>query len=236
MDRRTVLRLGLLPSLVGLAATLLVYRFALPAAETAEARVPVVMARRAVPAKTRLTADMLKVEHVPLRYVAAAAVRDPAQAVGRTTLVPLAEGEMILSTRLAGEGSPAGLAYRIPDGYRAMSLKIDPVTAAGGFVQPGDRVDVVVVAEGGSGAAGRAVLLLERVLVLAVDEDPEAEHTDQGRAPDAYRYLTVAVTPEQALDLAVAQAFGRVHVLLRPATDGRVRGARLERTTAVLGR
>lgn len=227
----------MLPSLVGLLAAGVAYGYlgAAPAGQE-EPQVPVVVARQAIPAKTRLTRELLAVQRVPARLLARGALQDPAAAEGQVTLVPLAEGEMVLASRLAGAGAPAGLAYRIPEGYRAVSLRVDEVTAAGGFVQPGDTVDVVAVAEGAEPGSGRAVLLLERVAVLAVNEDPDAAAADRGRAGDAYRYLTLALTPEQALELVVAQAFGRVHVLLRPAADDAVRGTRVERTTAILGR
>lgn len=237
MDRKTLLRLLVMPSLVGLIAAAAVYGYLGPApAAGEEARVAVVMARRAIPAKTRLTRDMLAVEQVPARYVTRGAVQSLADAEGKVTLVPLAEGEMILASRLAGQGAPSGLAYRIPEGYRAVSVRIDEVTGAGGFVQPGDSVDVVAVAEGGQQGTGRAILLLERVAVLAVNRDLEVESGGQGRSGEEYSYLTLALTPEQALDLVVAQSFGRVHVLLRPATDDSTKRARLERTTAILGR
>jgi pilus assembly protein CpaB len=145
---------------------------------------------------------------------------------------------MVLATRLAGEGTPAGLSFRIPPGRRAMAVRVDEVTGAGGFIQPGDRVDVLAVAEGVAPGTGRAVLLLEGIPVLAVNRDAEVPSgsSAQGRPPEAFRYLTLAVTPDQALDLAVAQAFGRVHLLLRPAADEERPAGRLERTTGILGR
>lgn len=236
MDRRTWLKLLAIPTLAGLLATALAYAVLGPRQPPTEDLVPVVKARRPIPAKTRISADMLSVERIPARYASTGALRDPAQAEGRLTLLPLAEGEIVLSSHLAVEGSPAGLAFRIPQGRRAMSLKVDEVTGAGGFVQPGDRVDVIAVAEGEQPGTGRAVLLLEDVPVLAVNRDVEAEPSPQARPPDAYSYLTVAVTPQQALDLAVAQAFGRVHVLLRPAAEGDRVAGRLQQTTAILGR
>lgn len=237
MDRKTVLRLLVVPSLVGLAAAAIVYAYLGPApAAGEEPRVPVVVARKAIPAKTRLTRDLLVVEEVPARYVTRGALQSLAEAEGKVTLVPLAEGEMVLASRLAGQGAPAGLAYRIPDGYRAVSVKVDEVTGAGGFPQPGDAVDVVAVVEGAEPGRGHAVLLLERLTVLAVNRDLEVEPTAQGRAREDYAYVTVAATPDQALDLVLAQSFARVHLLLRPAADAATLGRRVVRTTEILGR
>lgn len=245
MDRRTLLRLLVLPTLVGLVSTAVAYVYLSPGvADPNLELVPAVRVRQAVPAKTVLTEDMLVLDQVPAKYVSRGVVGDVGQAVGRVTLVPLAEGEMVIGSRLAGEENPAGMAYRLPEGHRAFSIRVDEVTGAGGFVQPGDRVDVIAIAGGqeqsGDAAAGedrgRAILLLEGLLVMAVNTDMDAEPTSSGRAPDAYSYLTLAVTPEQALDLAVAQAFARIHVALRPATGGGERSGRLTRTTDILGR
>jgi pilus assembly protein CpaB len=52
--------------------------------------------------------------------------------------------EPVLDTKLAAEGSGAGLMSTIPDGMRAVSVKVNDVIGVAGFVVPGSRVDVIL--------------------------------------------------------------------------------------------
>jgi pilus assembly protein CpaB len=82
-------------------------------------------------------------------------------------------------------------------------------TAAGGFVTPGDYVDVILTQGGGEEL--RAVTILQNIRVIAVDQDAN-ERSD---APQISQTVTVDVTPQQGQTLALAQRAGRLSLMLR---------------------
>lgn len=104
----------------------------------------VVVLTKDLAAATVLTKDMVTVRQMPLDAVSSKAVSKTDQAIGKTTTVPLARGEQLLETRLAGENASAlTFAEEVPVGYRAISVVFDEVQGVGGMVQPGDHVDVI---------------------------------------------------------------------------------------------
>jgi Flp pilus assembly protein CpaB len=125
------------------------------------------------------------------------------QAVGRTALVPLAAGEVILPQRLSGTGE-AGLSRRLPDGRWAMVLPgswlASPIPELGG-----DRIDLMAYQAGQP--VDQASLIVSAIEVLTVN----------GPAADAGG-LTLAVKLEEAAAVTYARANGFLLLpLLRPA-------------------
>lgn len=221
MSRGRIVRYLLLPVLAGLAVTSIVAFYLGPAAgggRDAGPQVPVVVAARTIPAQTRLTAEMLATRQVPADVAGRLAVQRLEDAVGKVTKVPLAEGEFVLSTKLARGDGTDGLAYRVPEGHRAVSIAVDPVVAVGGFVQPGDRVDVLVGLPGGQPGVPepQARVLVENVLVLAVQQRTAAEGEPAG---DSLAHVTLALEPRYAAQIVLAEQEGRLRLLLRPAGE-----------------
>ena len=224
MNKRNIFRFFLLPTLVGLIATTAVYVYIAPTATRvvdADDMVDVVFAVQTVPAKTQLTADMLEVRSMPLQYVPRSAVQALDDAVGRVTTVPLAEGEILLSSKLTGEETKTGLAYHVPPGHRAISLPVDEISGVGGYLQPGDRVDVIVSFTDPADPneqRGVTVLEMQNLLLLAVGPRTEVPPGEAGE-PSEYTHVTLAVLPEQAVKLANVDEFLSVRLALRPAVD-----------------
>ena len=62
----------------------------------------------------------------------------------RVALLPIAVNEPILATKISGAGQGASIAALLPDGMRAAAVRINDVSGVAGFVQPNDRVDVLI--------------------------------------------------------------------------------------------
>jgi Flp pilus assembly protein CpaB len=109
----------------------------------------------------------------------------------------------------------AGLAALMAPGQRAIALKVNAESLAGGFVLPGSHVDVVSTSRG---TAGEAVsqTIMQDMLVLAVD-------TKATRDPDQPSMIgstvTMAVKPEEAQRLSLASQLGDLRLVLRPVGD-----------------
>ena len=81
--------------------------------------------------------------------------------IGRTAIVPIFSGQVILSKHLGGDVSVSPSAL-IPEGRLAYGLPIDPEQAVGGFIGVGDRVDVYSTSE------TETALLLSNILIIGI--------------------------------------------------------------------
>jgi len=114
-------------------------------------KVPVVVAKQDIAARTKITASMLEVKLVPQDVASSLAYSDTSQVVNKVTRYPIAAAEQILPDKVvdveggATAAQTKALAFVIPPGKRAIAVNVKDVTTAGGLVLPGDRVDVLVV-------------------------------------------------------------------------------------------
>ncbi len=118
-------------------------------------------------------------------------------------------GEVLLATKLSDFGAKMTLVNRLGENTRAMAIKVDAVTAVGGFVTPGDHVDIVMTQ--GNGGDMRAVTILQNIRVIGVDQQAGESIEQAGVA----RTITVEVTPEEGQRLALAQKAGTLNLTLR---------------------
>lgn len=232
MDKGKVLKLFFIPVLVGLVVTALVYGYLsrIEAGARKVELVEVVVAVRALPVKTLLTKDMLATKPFPKEYLGRYEVTQLQEAIGKVTTVPLAEGEMVMQTKLATKEAKVGLSYHIPQGKRAVAVKVTEFSGVAGFPEPGDRVDILVTLPPEVVGVQKTRLILEELPVLAKVQRTEVQPGGTPGDLQAYTSLTVAVTPEEALQLALAEQTGQIKMLLRPAVSDGKRG-KLEVTT-----
>jgi pilus assembly protein CpaB len=140
-----------------------------------------------------------------------------AEVINRGVLVQMVPNEPILSTKLAPEGTGAGLMSTIPDGWRAVSVKVNDVIGVAGFVIPGSRVDLILSGSPTSGGnVEMAKVILENIQVLAAGQN--VANDDNGR-PLNVQVVTLLVTPEQSEVLALASVDGRIQLALRNPLD-----------------
>ena len=207
----------------GLAAALLAFllvRGRLAAAPVTPARVPVVVAARDIPVRTRLSAAWLRV-----RLAAPADLPDGAGATvaafaGEVTTEPFAAGTAITRQAVTAPSAKLGMAFALPPSQRAMTVTLDPMDGADQFVRPGDHVDILATDEPGTGPAeARTVLQNVRLLAVGTQTAPDAAPSPPANGP---AHVTVAVSPTQAQALVLAAARGKIHLTLRAADDDAV--------------
>jgi pilus assembly protein CpaB len=125
--------------------------------------------------------------------------------------------EPVMESKLAAIEAGAGLHTAIPEGMRAVAIKVNDVIGIAGFVLPATRVDVIVT--GSPDARNRhdtSKVILENVEVLAAGQNIEQE--EDGK-PQNVQVLTLLVTPEGAEKLALAAVDGRLQLALRHPLD-----------------
>jgi len=207
-----------------LLAAVLVYSFLKGLADqTAKQGLPVVVAKADVPPKTRLTAEMLQVVNVPAEYIQPGAVQELDKAVGIVAREQIVAGEQVTQRRLLLEGKSAGFTGIIPPDKRAVSVAVTEVTGVAGLVKPGDYVDVIVTFDTNILGEHLSQIFLQNVRVLAANRDTEAAAAEAGKketTTNTKMTVTLAVSPEEATRLTVADEKGKIRLVLRPYLPG----------------
>lgn len=142
---------------------------------------------------------------------------------GALVRAPMLKGEPVTDAKVISGNATGFMAARLGEGMRAVSVGISPETGAGGFILPGDRVDVIVTREGRSDGSRepevRSDTVLTNVRVLAIDQ-AFAEATDEtGEKVVVGKTATLELTPMQAETLARSQAVGDIWLSLRSLAD-----------------
>ncbi|NBB65225.1 Flp pilus assembly protein CpaB [Pseudomonas sp. ODNR1LW] len=141
--------------------------------------------------------------------------------VGSVVREPILAGEPIVGRKIVRAGDSGYLAAYLEPGMRAMAIGVTVESAAGGFILPGDRVDVVFTGEdksGIEGAGGKIVAgtVLHNVKVLAIDQSTRAGDDEQAVVGAT---ATLEVGPRDAEILAQAKAQGELSLSLRSYAD-----------------
>ena len=145
--------------------------------------------------------------------------RTPQEVLGRGVIVPITKSELILNSKLAASEAGAGLPSLIPQGMRAVSVKVNEVISVAGFVTPGTKVDVLLTGQPTKDASVETVsttTVLMNVQVLAAGQ--KLQKNENGE-PVAVTVVTLLVNPEDAQKLTLASSEGRIQLALRNPLD-----------------
>jgi pilus assembly protein CpaB len=220
MNQSRLLAAFSLALLLGLAASFLVYKkLQQGTMRAAASSYRVVMASRDLGIGTKLQPQDLKLAEWPAGSLPSGNFSKTEDVVERAILYPVVAGEPILEAKLAPVGAGAGLTAVIPDGMRAVSIRVDDVVAVAGFVGPGTRVDVLLTGNPGGGRSDGESLtrtILENVQVLAAGQKVQPDA--QGR-PEKVNVVTLLCNPEDAAKVTLAANDGRIQLVLRNPTD-----------------
>jgi pilus assembly protein CpaB len=141
-------------------------------------------------------------------------------AIGRGVISPVYEDEPIIESRLATRGAGGGLASIIPEGMRAVAVRVNELVGVSGFVVPGMSVDVIVSGNPPSNASvitgTMSRTLLQDVKVLSAGA--KFQKDEEGK-PVSVPVVNLLVTPEQAEMLSLASAEMRIQLVLRNPLD-----------------
>jgi pilus assembly protein CpaB len=153
--------------------------------------------------------------------------------VGSAVRVGMVAGEPIVAAKVFRRGEAGFLSGVLTPGMRAVTVAVNAETGTGGFVLPGDRIDVMVVfnAQVANPATGDtqdhvvSETVLEDIRVLAIDQRVAADtNTDQAieTLSDVVETVTLELTPNQAQAIAVADSMGRLSLALRSQVEGEI--------------
>jgi pilus assembly protein CpaB len=169
---------------------------------------------------TRLTATMLREVAWPEAAIPAgtfASVNDLMAPGKRIVLAAIEPNEPILRTKITGPGQRATLSAVIEPGMKAVTVRVNDVEGVGGFVLPGDHVDVMMTRQPGNND-----VVLQNAKVLAVDQLAD----DSADRPTVVKAVTLEVDTVAAQKLALAASLGSLTLALRKAGEAEVEGTR----------
>lgn len=244
MDRKKLfLLLGALVVAIG---TALAARSMFAGAATPQAQaVPVVaepegpkvlVSKRALPVGTIITADAVGFQLWPQEMVQDAYfledTADIEKLLGTVVRHPITAGEPITQGSLVSPGDRGFLAAALGPGMRAITVPVSAKTGVGGFIFPGDRVDLILtqtVPADDGGSLKAAETILRNLRILATDRSTAATTKDGRTVVRGVRNVTLEVTPRIAEKITVAQTIGSLSLSLRSIADNQTQ---LERAIA----
>jgi pilus assembly protein CpaB len=196
---------------VGLVATFGIHKYItvktrVPTVATA----PVAVAAKDVAPGTSLTADMVKMATWPKELIPPQSASSLSQVQGRVAVMSVAKGEPILNRKLAPVGTAAGLSGILDQNKRALTVRVDDVSGVGGFIFPGNRVDVLADIKMENEHYSKTIL--QNILVLTVGQISEQKGDTK---PVVVNTVTMELSPEQAEILNLASNEGKIRLTLR---------------------
>jgi pilus assembly protein CpaB len=160
---------------------------------------------------------MVKTAPIAKDDTPAGSFSNPAEPVGRVLVAPVKQNETIMESKLAPRDvTTGGVSAVVTQGMRAIAVAGDKVIGLGGFIQPGNYVDILVtVQDPQNDKLHYTKTVLENIRVLATGIQVD----NKGDKPAPVDVFTVEVTPEEAERLSLAAVQGKLHFALRNVTD-----------------
>jgi pilus assembly protein CpaB len=189
----------------------------------------VVVAAHDLPVGSILGEEDLRTINWPDEVVPEGYARQIPDVIGRGVVQPMRTNEPVLMSKLFDRGAGGGLPILIPEGMRAVALRVDDVISVAGFVTPGTRVDMMLTIQppGNTEFITRTIIQNLEVASAGPTYIPDPEGN-----PILVSVLTLYVTPEQAEQVALASKQGQIQFALRNQLDvreSRTPGIRLSR-------
>lgn len=178
----------------------------------------VVVATIDIPADTRVTLDMVEIRKVATDAVHPEALKNLNDVIGYITKDRIIHGEQILTDRIDQGVTEIDLAYKVPENMRAMTISTNETTSVGGYLAPGNRVDILVSYQQGLNIT--TYTQLQNIVILAKGTNAllNGEANPNGDK-SVTSSITLLVTPDQAQVLAYAIINGTINLTLRNSGD-----------------
>ena len=216
--RRRFLLILICASVIGLLASVLVYRvISQVASARSDQSEQIVVAAADLGLADTVTSQHIKLVNWPKASVQPGALRTAAEAEGRVVRSSIVAGEPLIEGKLAPQLAGRGgiMPMLIPEGQRGVTIRVDDAMRESGFVLPNSRVDVLVSMAKAGSSEKIAKVILQDVTVLAAGQTVEMKDNK----PVTNTTVTLALTPQQVERLAVAQSEGRLMLAQRNLRD-----------------
>jgi pilus assembly protein CpaB len=188
--------------------------------------IQVVVAGQNLPVGTTLTDKDVVMMTMPKKIAPEGTYATIKEVVGQTIRTPLSAKMPVLKDMI---GPGVGLEGIIPEGYRAVSVKVDEFSSVAGLLRPGVKVDVLGTfnfkSEKGSGTETISKVVLQNVEVRAVGQEFRSENMEKvSNKVTPSRSVTLLIKSEDVETLQLAASSGSIRLALRSATEHETAG------------
>jgi pilus assembly protein CpaB len=152
--------------------------------------------------------DMLGFMKVPSKNLKSNALQSPESAVGKIARVDILRKQEILSTMVELPEGSQSLSQKTPPGKKAYTISIDKISAVGGNIKAGDRVDVIGIMQLPQTQGQTVMILFEGAKVLQT-----------GGGGRNLESITLALSSEEIRVLTFSLQNGKVKLVLRSPLD-----------------
>jgi len=185
--------------------------------------IKVVKASKEIEKDSIISSSDIEVVTMPAKYTHPDVLRDKQEVVGRVATADISAGEQVLNSKVILDGDvPDRLSYTIPESKRAVSIPINEISGVSGFIEVGDRVDIIATLDipvtGDKGTEKDetfSILALQNIEVLAIGNNSESSK----KSSSEDETLTLAVSVQEAQPLVLASERGNLRLLLRSPVD-----------------
>jgi pilus assembly protein CpaB len=179
---------------------------------------PVVVAAADLTLGSELKTEDLRVVNFPQGQAPEGAFSRVSDVAGRSLISTVVKNEVVLPAKLASKEAGVGLPPVIPEGMRAVSVRVNDVIGVAGYVLPGNRVDILATASPTDQHSDTTTkVILSNVQVVTAGTRMEQDQ-EKGK-PMQVTVVTVLVYPDQAERLALASTEGKIQLALRNPLD-----------------
>lgn len=187
--------------------------------ETQDVMLEVVVPNRTLKQGDTIYQEDLSIREIPKKYADRNSVNSGnfESAVGQRVDFDVEEGRPLLWAHLAGGTSPtfSGL---IEDGLRAMTVRVDDINSISGFLQPQDKVDLLLTYGGNEDQ--KIFPLIQNLNVIATGTQTQIDKAADG-VMRSFATITVHVTPLDAQKITLAKQVGKLTATLRNPADNK---------------
>lgn len=185
--------------------------------EKTEPMVNVVVPMRKLYRGETVSQELLVTRPIPKKYADSNSVTAASfeLALGQRVDFDVDEGRPLLWAHLEGGKTPT-FSGKVPEGLRAMTVRVDDINSISGFLQPQDRVDLLM--SYGSGEKQEIFPLIERLEVIATGVQTLVDKNSTS-ATRSFSTITIQVSPDQAQRITLAQSVGKITAVLRNPGD-----------------
>ena len=183
--------------------------------------VNVVAAKSDIQPRTMIKENMVQLKEVSAELVPEGAIKNVSEVLNTPARTTIFAGDVITNQKIYADMSQAGFVGAIPADCRAVSIDVNGVTSVDGFAKPGDYVDLLLVEKDDKSATTN--VLLQNILLLSINQNmsannnsTEGNENSNTTAISNPSIATLALKPEEALQLISASKLGEIYLMLRP--------------------
>lgn len=177
---------------------------------------PVVVAARDMGLGAVLSEEDVQLVEWPADAIPEGYASTVPEVLGRGVLTTVKMNEPLLESKLGDVGVGGGMPLIIPEGMRAVSIRVNDVIGVAGFAIPQTRVDVLLTIAPPGGGEPITKIVLQNVPMLALDQ---TIHRDEEGNPIPASVATLLVSPEDAEGVIHAASQGSIQMALRNVLD-----------------